>query len=348
MQDVCQNIIEYIYDVDTLKMLYLSSDIFRELLDSKTIMVKLKIKFNIVGEINFFKDFIDKHGTLMIPNKSKHKKYKENGSGSYFTHNNGDRCFNLRIKDGIVNIHTEGRIVIDPEEDEDYFPSNEEDNYEIEPYKTFIKPLDIFIGKDPFNNNEQIMDNINYNPNIDDDPNFGTYENFKDNIFENMSDYVLDDDDIKEIFENYKDEFYYDIDRSGYDGSNILLHIKDYEYIYISYKLYFFTSLAKIVNFVSIEGENDVPYAYAIDEYNNVYLFTIDKTDIKNQEGVIIKMNENNLTYLKCKLNSDYYHINPYYYYFFVASKDDKLDKTKYKPICSNIEYFNAMSKYGL
>ena len=95
MQDVYQVIIGYIYDVDTLKTLYLSSDIFRKLLDSKDMMSKLTIKFNIVGIVNNFREFIDKHGTLMIPNKSKHKKC--NVDGSYFTHNNGDRLFNMRI-----------------------------------------------------------------------------------------------------------------------------------------------------------------------------------------------------------------------------------------------------------
>ena len=162
-----------------------------------------------------------------------------------------------------------------------------------------------------------------------------------------MTDEELDDDDIKSMFENNQNEYYYDIDRSGYDGSNILLHIKDYEYIYISSRLYAFTSLSRIVNFISIEGQNDVPYAYAIDEYNNVYLFRIDSTDIKNQEEVTIIMNQHNLNHFQSKMNSDYYHINPYYYYFFVLTKEEKLDSTKYKPICSTIEYFNGMDKYG-
>jgi hypothetical protein len=343
MQDIYSVIIQYIYDVDTLKALYLSSNIFRKLLDSKDLIAKLTTKFNIVGIVNFFKEFVDKHGTLMIPNKSKHKKC--NQDGSYFTHNNGDRLFNVRIKGDIVNVHTEGRIIEDSDEDEDYFPSNEENNYGIEAFMKF-KPKNIFVGKDPFNNNEQIMDNVNYNPNINDDPNFGTYEHFKDN-FVNMSDEVLDDDDIKEMYENDRDEYYYDIDRSGYDGSNILLHIKDYEYIYISYKLFAFASIAKIVNFISVEGNADVVYSYAIDEYNNVYLFAIDKTDIKNQEGVIIMMNNDHLKYLQSKNNSDYYHMDPYNYYFFVLTNENKLDKTKYVPICPTIEYFNGMDKYG-
>lgn len=341
MQDVYPIIIEYIYDVDTLKVLYLSSVIFRQLLDSKDIMLKLTTKFNIVGVVNCFKEFIDKHGTLIIPNKSKHKKDDKNGS--YFTHHNDDRLFNVRIKDDIVNVHTEGRIITDSEDD-DYFPSNEEDNYEILSYMTF-NSLDIFIGKDPFNNHEQFNNNINYNPNIDNDPDFGTYEYFKSTIV-NMSNDDLDEETMECMFDDDENGYYYDVDRSRYDGSNILLHIKDYEYIYISYKLYKFTAVSKIVNFVSIEGRNDVPYAYAIDEYNNVYLFTIDKTDIKNQEGVIIMMNEHNLKHFQTKMNSDYYHTNPYNYYFFVLTEKEKLDKTKYRPICPTIEYFNGMDKY--
>jgi len=347
MQDICQIIIEYIYDIDTLKSLYLSSDIFRELLNSKSILLKLTNKFNIVSnsnKIECFKDFIDKHGTLLIPNKSKHKEYDENGS--YFTRNNGDRLFNVRINNGIVNVHTEGRIVTDSEEDEDYYPSDDEDNYSIEPFMTFY-PKNIFIGKDPFNNHEDFDNKINYNPNINDDPNFCTYEHFKNKCFVNDTDEELDEDDIKHSFEEYKFGFYYDIDRSCYDGSNILLHIKDYDYIYISYKLYAFTAVSKIVNFISIEGNADVPYPYAIDEYNNVYLFSIDSTDIKNQEGVIIMMDKDHLKYLQGKSDSDYYHMNPYNYYFFTLTDKEKSGNTKYKPICSTIEYFNGMSKYG-
>ena len=342
MQDVYQIIIENVYDVDTLKVLYLSSNIFRELLNSRNIMLRLTNKFNIVGEVNCFKEFIDKHGTLMIPNKSKHKKC--NVDGSYFTHHNGDKLFNVRIKDDIVNVHTEGRIIIDSDEDEDYYPSDDEENFGIEPY-TIFQPLDIFIGKDPFNNHEQINDNVNYNPNINNDPNFGSYEDFKNNL---VTDEDLDEESITNMFEEDKNEYYYDMNRSRYDGSTILLHIKDNEYIFISSKLYKFTSLSKIVNFISVEGRNDVFYPYAIDEYNNVYLFRIDRTDIKNQEGVIITMDQHNLKNFQTKMNSDYYHINPYNYYFFVLTEEDKLDKTKYKPICPTIEYFNGMSKYGM
>jgi hypothetical protein len=342
MQDIYSVIIEYIYDVDTLKVLYLSSNIFRLLLDSKGIMLKLTIKFNIVGTINYFKEFIDKHGTLMIPNKSKHKKHKENGS--YFTHHKGENLFNVRIKDGVVNVHTEGKIITNFEEDEDNYPSDEQDNYGIEPYMSF-KPSDIFIGKDPFNNHEEFTNERNSNPNINDDPNFGTYEYFKDNLV-NETYEELDDESIECMYDDHHNGYYYDIDRSGFDGSNILLHIKDYEYIYISSKLFKFNSVSKIVNFVSIEGRNDVPYAYAIDEYNNVYLFTIDNTDIKNQEGVIIMIDKNNLKYLQGKKKTDYFHINPYNYYFFILTDKDKLDRKKYRPICSTIEYFNGMDKY--
>ena len=143
IKDVYPTIIKYVYDVDTLKALSLSSNIFKELLDNKDMISRLAIKFNIVGIINCFKEFIDKHGTLMIPNKSKHKKCNVNGS--YFTHHNGDKCFNVRIKDGVVNVHTEGRIVTDSDEDEDYYPSNEEDNYGIEPYMKFLIVLKIKI-----------------------------------------------------------------------------------------------------------------------------------------------------------------------------------------------------------
>jgi len=60
----------------------------------------------------------------------------------------------------------------------------------------------------------------------------------------------------------------------GIVGSSILLHIKDNNYIWIGNEIYSFTSISKINYFVSPVGNNYVPYPYAYDNDNNIYLFT--------------------------------------------------------------------------
>ena len=74
---------------------------------------------------------------------------------------------------------------------------------------------------------------------------------------------------------------------SSFDGNSILLHINDNKYIYIGEKIYSFTSKSNIVKYVSLVGNSDVPYPYAIDSNNNVYLMV---------ENVILG-NYNNIKY---------------------------------------------------
>jgi hypothetical protein len=57
-----------------------------------------------------------------------------------------------------------------------------------------------------------------------------------------------------------------------FDGNSILLNIKDNEYVFIGNEILSFQSLSEIHTFVSPFGNNDVPYPYAIDTYNNYYL----------------------------------------------------------------------------
>jgi hypothetical protein len=56
------------------------------------------------------------------------------------------------------------------------------------------------------------------------------------------------------------------------DGNSILLHIKNNDYVYIGSEIYSFTSISEIIKYVSPVGNSDVPYPYAIDKDNNVYL----------------------------------------------------------------------------
>ena len=177
------------------------------------------------------------------------------------------------------------------------------------------------------------------------------------NVTDNLTDGVIDngvtnsdetdeydsDMDSEEFMTEYNKGYYYAMDRSGFDGSTVLLHLKNLDYLFIDAEIYEFTALSKIVSFISCEGNADVPYAHAVDEYNNIYLFCIDyiAPDVK---GMIIKMN-NELS-LQWKPTNDQYHINPYHYYFFKTTDEEKQDQTRFIPIVSTKTYFNGMDKY--
>ena len=55
-------------------------------------------------------------------------------------------------------------------------------------------------------------------------------------------------------------------------GNSILLELDDNQYEFIGKTIFSFVSLARIVEFVSPVGNNDVPYPYAIDIDGNIYL----------------------------------------------------------------------------
>jgi hypothetical protein len=59
-----------------------------------------------------------------------------------------------------------------------------------------------------------------------------------------------------------------------FDGNSILLHIQDNQYVFIGTKIFAFEALNTINRFVSPVGNNDVPYPYACDVLNNIYLMT--------------------------------------------------------------------------
>ena len=56
------------------------------------------------------------------------------------------------------------------------------------------------------------------------------------------------------------------------DGNSILLHLGDLKYVFIGESLYSFTTDYPIIKFISPIGNNDIPYAYAIDKKDNYYL----------------------------------------------------------------------------
>ena len=398
MNDIYQEIILR-SDLNTLKNMYFVNQELKSLLDSGYINRLLSEKYHTCT--SNFKNFINNHGRLTIPQKIKHGKEE----GSYFTHFNGEQLFNVRIKNDVVSIHTEGW---EPDSDESSsdFPIEGEACYSSAPLIT-LKPSKIFLGRDPFNNHEEYLDLYNYNPNVNNDPDFYKREielkklendfyplriyhseesesdedetdesesGEDDELEENESDEAneLDEEENKDIDESdegelesddeesgelsdesmmdlYNQGYYFPMDRSGFDGSNILLEVNKYDYIYIDSKVYAFTALAKIVSFVSCEGNNDVPYAHAVDEYNNIYLFSVGEP---NKNGVIIKMtNELAKSWQPAKSGSsmpknDEFHINPYQYYFFGTTDEEKLED-RFIPIIATHTYYNGMCKYG-
>ena len=58
-----------------------------------------------------------------------------------------------------------------------------------------------------------------------------------------------------------------------YYGNNILLNIKNKNYVYIGKEIYSFTAYNDIKKFVSPIGNSGVPYSYAIDKDDRYYIF---------------------------------------------------------------------------
>jgi hypothetical protein len=71
-----------------------------------------------------------------------------------------------------------------------------------------------------------------------------------------------------------------------FDGNSILVNTEDNNYVYIGSEIYSFKSIAKIVEYVSPVGNNDVPYPYAIDVEGNVYLL-LEKVALLNGKSKI-------------------------------------------------------------
>lgn len=59
-----------------------------------------------------------------------------------------------------------------------------------------------------------------------------------------------------------------------FDGNTILLDMGNGEYIYIGDQIWSFDTKYKIVKYISPVGNNDVPYPFAIDDSNNIYLIS--------------------------------------------------------------------------
>lgn len=56
------------------------------------------------------------------------------------------------------------------------------------------------------------------------------------------------------------------------DGNSLLLHEEDLTYTFVGECVRRFKAIAPIVRYSSLIGNSDVPYPYAVDEFNNYYL----------------------------------------------------------------------------
>ena len=67
-----------------------------------------------------------------------------------------------------------------------------------------------------------------------------------------------------------------------FDGNSILFQTESLRYVFVGHVIYSFDAISPIVSYVSEVGNNDVPYPYAVDERNNVYLM-IEDVIVKNR-----------------------------------------------------------------
>lgn len=91
---------------------------------------------------------------------------------------------------------------------------------------------------------------------------------------------------------------------SEWDGNSILLHINDNNYVYIGADIKFFQPWATIEQYESPIGNSDVPYPWAKDIDDNIYLFFTD--DI-----IVLLPTKKRIEYLSTKNSHD-----PSIYYF--------------------------------
>ena len=109
--------------------------------------------------------------------------------------------------------------------------------------------------------------------------------------------------DFINIFVGMTNEFYDEEYEEYYQfrGNSILVQTEELKYTFIGLSIYSFTSLKTIEKYFSPIGNSDVPYPYAIDINQNIYLMI---------ENIIIIPDKNTFEYLKEK------NIGPYQFYY--------------------------------
>lgn len=112
-----------------------------------------------------------------------------------------------------------------------------------------------------------------------------------------------------------------------FDGNSIILEF-DNKYKFIGHKIFNFITLCPIKIFSSPVGNNDVPYPYAIDENDNIYLL------IEN----VILINHN--------LNLEDINLDPYEYYYRNCLITKDLGINNFKKYHPDYQPFNNIAKY--
>lgn len=120
-------------------------------------------------------------------------------------------------------------------------------------------------------------------------------------------------------------------DGPKFDGNTILLHIKNFEYIFIGTTIFSFTALSTITEYLSPVGNNDVSYPYAVDIDGNIYLLIAD---------VIIKASKK----IQHRIKSKEYDNDPYTYYYdyFLITAD----KGYFPPKNTKLDHFMNINEF--
>ena len=114
-------------------------------------------------------------------------------------------------------------------------------------------------------------------------------------------------------------EFSGALDNPNFDGNTILLECEDSKYVYISgLETFDFRTSDKIIEYISLIGNNMTPYALAIGEKFTCFIYHCYKF-IENE-----KIQESSL------LNTSDNSMDPYYYHF------EKCDDSVFKTVEAN------------
>ena len=89
-------------------------------------------------------------------------------------------------------------------------------------------------------------------------------------------------------------------------GNSILLELDDNQYEFIGKTIFSFSSLVRIVEFVSPVGNNDVSYPYAIDVDGNIYLLIEEVVLLKHRISAGEEEDPYSYYYKKCVIGDFY------------------------------------------
>ncbi len=123
----------------------------------------------------------------------------------------------------------------------------------------------------------------------------------------------------------------------SFKGNSLLLCTSELEYVFIGEKVYSFSALSEIVQYVSPVGNSDVPYPYAIDIENRAYLMT---------ENVIVQLTDEEVQNIP--------EFDPYgdcYYLKHVMTKDMGIippQEPIIKDFCNIKEFYVGNERYTM